>query len=151
MKNIIDIEQLQLLFPGLQVEDGMDMPGLIIPAAELPQVMANLKEQQQFNFLADITAVDYKDEEQIEVVYHLMAVPEVKELRVKVRVDREQPQVPTLTGLWPAANVQEREAYDLMGVIFSGHPDLKRILCPDDLVGYPLRKDFQFKEPERGE
>lgn len=149
MKKII--EELQSLFPGVKGEEGLEIFCLLVPVNELLQVMTNLKERHKYNFLADLTAVDYPDENQIEVVYHLMAVPEAKELRVKVRVEREQPEVPSLTALWPAANVQEREAYDLMGVNFVGHPNLKRILCPDDLVGHPLRKDFQFKAPEERE
>ncbi|NLW06679.1 MAG: NADH-quinone oxidoreductase subunit C, partial [Clostridia bacterium] len=137
-------------YPGIKEEEGLDMPCLLVPVNDLLGVMKYLKEQQRYNFLASLTAVDYQADNQIEVVYHLMSVPEANLLRVKVRVDREQPEVPSLTGLWPAANVQEREAYDLMGVIFVGHPDLKRILCPDDMVGHPLRKDFQLQEAEGG-
>lgn len=148
MKKII--AELQLLCPEIKEEEGWDVPCIQVPVASLLAVMKNLKEQQCFNFLAALTAVDYQADKQIEVVYHLMRLPEVKELRIKARVDREQPEVPSLTALWPAANVQEREAYDLMGVVFVGHPDLKRILCPDDMAGHPLRKDFQLQEPEGG-
>ncbi|QGP93061.1 NAD(P)H-quinone oxidoreductase subunit J, chloroplastic [Neomoorella glycerini] len=142
------IEELQRLFPGLQGEEGGDMPALVVPADQLLAVMKELKERQGFNFLADITAVDYKNDEQIEMVYHLLAVPEARELRVKVNLNRRHPEVPSLTAIWPAADVQEREVYDLMGVAFPGHPNLKRILCPDDFTGHPLRKDFRLKAEE---
>jgi len=79
-----------------------------------------------------------------------LAVPAAQELRVKVSLDRRQPEVASLTALWPAAEVQEREVYDLMGVNFNGHPNLQRILCPDDFSGHPLRKDFQLAATEGG-
>lgn len=147
------IQKLQDLFPGLKGEEGGAMPGLVVPADRLTALMQELKEQRGFNFLADVTAVDYPegDKERIEVVYHLMAVPAATELRVKVSLDRRQPEVASLTGLWPAAEVQEREVYDLMGVIFTGHPNLQRILCPDDFSGHPLRKDFQPAATEGGQ
>ncbi|MDK2894446.1 MAG: NADH-quinone oxidoreductase subunit [Moorella sp. (in: firmicutes)] len=142
------IEELQGLFPGVQGEEGVDMPALVVPADQLLAVMKELKERRGYNFLTDLTAVDYKDEDRIEMVYHLLAVPEAKELRVKVNLSRRHPEVPSLTAIWPAAEVQEREVYDLMGVIFKGHPNLKRILCPDDFSGHPLRKDFQLNAGE---
>ncbi|BCV21047.1 NADH-quinone oxidoreductase subunit C [Moorella sp. Hama-1] len=145
MKTDSFIQEIQRLFPDLEVREGVDMPALVVPADQLAAVMTTLKEQQGFNFLADLTAVDFPDDARIEMVYHLMSVPGMAELRVKVNLDRRQPEVPSLTTLWPAAGVQEREAFDLMGVKFTGHPHLKRILCPDDFEGHPLRKDFQFK------
>ncbi len=149
MKNTINIEQLQLNFPSLQGENATDMPCLLVAADEMLPLVTHLKNHHNYSYLADITAVDLIDEKQMEIIYHLMTVPEAEILRIKVRVGREQPQVPTLTALWPAANVQEREVFDLMGVNFSCHPNLERILCPDDFVGHPLRKDFQLKKPER--
>ncbi|OIQ59851.1 NADH-quinone oxidoreductase subunit 5 [Moorella thermoacetica] len=144
------IQELQRLFPDLEVREGADMPALVVPADQLLALMAELKEKRGFNFLADLTAVDYPEDKRIEMVYHLLSVPGMAEIRVKVNLDRQQPEVPSLTALWPAANVQEREAFDLMGVKFPGHPDLKRILCPDDFAGHPLRKDFRL-QTEGGE
>ncbi|AKX93738.1 NADH-quinone oxidoreductase subunit C [Neomoorella thermoacetica] len=144
------IQELQRLFPDLEVREGVDVPALVVPADQLLALMTELKEKRGFNFLADLTAVDYPEDERIEMVYHLLSVPGMAEIRVKVNLDRQHPEVPSLTALWPAANVQEREAFDLMGVKFPGHPDLKRILCPDDFVGHPLRKDFRL-QTEGGE
>ncbi|APC08097.1 NADH-quinone oxidoreductase subunit C [Neomoorella thermoacetica] len=144
------IQELQRLFPDLEVREGVDVPALVVPADQLLALMTELKEKRGFNFLADLTAVDYPEDERIEMVYHLLSVPGMAEVRVKVNLDRQHPEVPSLTALWPAANVQEREAFDLMGVKFPGHPDLKRILCPDDFVGHPLRKDFRL-QTEGGE
>lgn len=139
------IHELQRLFPDLEVREGVDVPALVVPADRLLALMTELKEKRGFNFLADLTAVDYPEDERIEMVYHLLSVPGMAEIRVKVSLDRQHPEVPSLTALWPAANVQEREAFDLMGVKFPGHPGLKRILCPDDFAGHPLRKDFQLQ------
>ncbi|AOQ23660.1 NAD(P)H-quinone oxidoreductase subunit J [Moorella thermoacetica] len=144
------IQELQRLFPDLEVREGVDVPALVVPADQLLALMTELKEKRGFNFLADLTAVDYPEDERIEMVYHLLSVPGMAEIRVKVNLDRQHPEVPSLTALWPAANVQEREAFDLMGVKFPGHPDLRRILCPDDFVGHPLRKDFRL-QTEGGE
>jgi len=80
------------------------------------------------------------------VVYHLFSFRHRHRVALKVLVPREDPRVPTVTHLWPAANWHEREAFDLFGIIFDGHPDLRRILLPDDWEGYPLRKDYVVQE-----
>jgi len=131
-------------FSGIELSEGIDMPTLVVPVEQLLDVMVALKEEYGFNFLADLTGVDLPAEDQLILVYHLLAVPGGQEIRVKVQIPRAKPQVPSLVNLWPAANVQERETYDLLGVIFTGHPHLKRILCPEDFTGHPLRKDFQL-------
>lgn len=95
-----------------------------------------------FNFLVDLTAVE---EERLSCVYHFMSLTTNELIRIKVELD-EKLQIPSLTKYWLAANVQEREVYDLFGINFIGHPDLKRILCSDDFVGHPLRKDFRVNE-----
>ena len=98
-----------------------------------------------FDFLSDVTGVDRlklpESSPRFEVVYHLYSLPHKRRLRLKVRVDEGQ-RVPTVTGVWPTANWHEREVYDLFGVPFDGHPDLRRILMPDDWEGHPLRKDY---------
>ncbi len=116
----------------------------------------------RFNLLNCITAVDYFEPDpkkaakagfdpHLEVVYHLWSLPNKTSLVVKVMLPRWQddqasvlPQVPSVTGVWRGADWHEREVYDLSGVDFPGHPNLRRILCPEDWVGYPLRKDYEM-------
>ncbi len=86
--------------------------------------------------------VDYKD--RIEVVYVVNSMKHRHRYALKCRLPRENPSLPTVENVWAAANWHEREAYDMFGVVFEGHSDLRRILCPDDWEGYPLRKDYKF-------
>jgi NADH-quinone oxidoreductase subunit C len=97
----------------------------------------------EFDFCQDITAVDWPARKVIEVVFHLYSMVHKHGLVVKVETNREDPSIATVEGVWKAANWLEREVYDLFGVRFVGHSDLRRILLPDDWVGYPLRKDYQ--------
>jgi NADH-quinone oxidoreductase subunit C len=99
-----------------------------------------------FNQLVDLTAVDWPGREggRFDVVVHLRAVPDGRRLRL---VCRTGGRVPSLTSIWPAADWAEREAYDLFGVVFEGHPDLRRILLPDDWEGHPLRRDYPIRGP----
>ena len=97
----------------------------------------------QFTFLSDITAVDkFPIEPRFELNYHLLSLEYRKRIRLKVRIPGDDPVIDSVTSIWPAANWHEREAFDLMGIRFEGHPDLTRILMPDDWEGYPLRKDY---------
>ena len=97
----------------------------------------------RFAFLSDITAVDkFPIEPRFELNYHLLSLERRARLRLKVRLAGADPVVPSMVPVWPAANWHEREAFDLMGIRFEGHPDLTRILMPDDWEGYPLRKDY---------
>ena len=97
----------------------------------------------RFAFLSDITAVDkFPIEPRFELNYHLLSLERRARLRLKVRLAGQDPVVPSMVPVWPAANWHEREAYDLMGIRFEGHPDLRRILMPDDWEGFPLRKDY---------
>lgn len=101
----------------------------------------------RFNLLSDLTGVDrgIEAEPRFEVVYHLFSLPHRVRLRLKVRVSEEDCHVPTVTEVWKTANWHERETFDLMGVRFDGHPDLRKILTPEDLEGHPLRKDFPLR------
>lgn len=95
-----------------------------------------------YNFLENLCGVDYLGRDpRFEVVYHLLSHQNHHRVCLKVGVPEDDPTVPSLTGLWPTANWQEREAYDMFGIIFTGHPSLDRILMPDDWIGHPLRKD----------
>ncbi len=100
----------------------------------------------RFNYLADVTAVDWLERDpRFDVVYHLLSLETHAVIRLKVGVgdeDHPDPEVPTVTTVWPAANFFEREVFDLFGIRFAGHPNLTRILMPEDWDGYPLRKDY---------
>ena len=97
----------------------------------------------RFNYLSDVTALDhYPNEPRFEVVYHLYSIETNQSLRVKVRLPGDDPRVTSVVPVWPGANAFEREVYDLFGVHFEGHPDLRRIVMPEDWEGYPLRKDY---------
>ena len=106
----------------------------------------------RFDFLADLTAVDFTPREpRYAVVYTLVSTVLSHRIRVKVRLPGEDAHVATVTGVWPAANWLEREVWDLFGIAFDGHPDPRRLLMPEDWEGYPLRKDYpvQIKLPVR--
>jgi NADH-quinone oxidoreductase subunit C len=102
----------------------------------------------RFDLLVDITAVDYlrfpgrEDGPRFEVVYHLYSVPHNHRVRLKTQVEEDDAVVPTATGLWPIANWLEREVWDMFGIRFAGHPDLRRLLMYEEFVGHPLRKDY---------
>jgi NADH-quinone oxidoreductase subunit C len=99
-----------------------------------------------YNFLSDISAVDYYPEynrpERFGVAYHIYSMLYNRRLRLKVFVPEEAPEVPTLTSVWPGANWLEREIFDMMGINFSGHPDMRRLLMPEDWDGHPHRRDY---------
>jgi NADH-quinone oxidoreductase subunit C len=105
----------------------------------------------RFDLLVDITAVDYvkfpgrEDGPRFEVVYHLYSVPHNHRVRLKVQVEEDDPVVPTASGLWPIANWLEREVWDMFGIRFDGHPDLRRLLLYEEFVGHPLRKDYPIE------
>jgi len=97
----------------------------------------------QFNFLSDITATDrFPIEPRFELNYHLLSLKRTERLRLKVRLNGADPVAPSVVSVWKGANWHEREAFDLFGIRFTGHPDLRRILMPDEWEGYPLRKDY---------
>ena len=100
-----------------------------------------------FDHLTDICSVDYpEDRQRFEVVYHLHSLPHRRRLRLKARVSEDDPTIDSVTSVWKGADFMEREVYDMMGIRFRHHPDLRRILLPDDYSdGYPLRKDFPLR------
>lgn len=108
--------------------------------------MLKSDEQLQLNYLRNVAGVDY--ETHMETVYHLQSLATSENFCFKVRTDRNRPSVASVTSVWATANWNEREIYDLLGIDFPGHPDLRRILMPDDWVGHPLRKDYVPIDPE---
>lgn len=115
---------------------------IVVRRESIQSVLKLLKEQFAFEMLADLTAVDFLGQEpRFEVVYHLNSLTKNVRLRVKVPVN-EKEEVDTATGLWPAANWLEREVWDMFGIKFKNHPDLRRLLMYDEFEGHPLRKDY---------
>jgi len=117
-----------------------------VTASAVPEIARFLHDdlESSFDMLSDLLAVDYpEDEDRFEVIYLLKSLPHNHRLRLKARLPEDHPTIPTVTTVWKGANFLEREVYDLMGITFAGHPDLRRILMPEDYdEGYPLRKDF---------
>jgi len=115
------------------------------------EILSFLKQSLQFNQLTDLTAVDYlgKKEDRFMMVYQLLSIPNKDRLRIKTPVSETACMVPTATQVWSTANWLEREVFDLFGITFTGHPDLRRILMTDDWVGHPLRKDYPLQGPDR--
>lgn len=116
-----------------------------LAAGSLLRACTMLRDDPEFSFamLIDLTAVDrYRPEARFEVVYHLYSLTHRRYLSLKVLTDEDHPEVPSVTGVWPAANWHERETYDMFGIRFSGHPDLRRLYMPEDFEYFPLRKDF---------
>src|SRR5437899_381766 len=121
---------------------------LTVDRARLGELALHLRDEEKFDMLADLTAVDWpKREKRFDVVLHLYSFPKNERLRLKVHAtDAEE--VPSGVSVWATANWQEREVFDMFGIIFSGHPDLKRILLPDEWQGYPLRKDYDILQQD---
>jgi NADH-quinone oxidoreductase subunit C len=118
---------------------------VVVPREQLRRAAEFLATEPslRFSFLSDITTVDrFPLEPRFEVNYHLLSLDRRERLRLKVKLESKDAVVASVTQVWPTANWHERENYDLFGVRFEGHPDLKRILMPDDWEGHPLRKDY---------
>ena len=113
---------------------------LVLPGEDIFRAINFLKREYGFDYLMNLAAIDYKDK--LAVVYNLYSFRLKGKVCLKVFLLRDNSAIESLTGIYPAANWQEREAFDLMGIKFTGHPDLRRILLPDDYIGYPLRKDY---------
>ena len=120
-----------------------DVPTLVVEPSEYYEVMELLRfhEGLAFDYMSELHATDFVTH--MEVYVHLFSYGKKQSVAVKVKLDREAPQVESVTALWKGADWPEREAYDLLGIVFRGHPNLSRILMPDDWVGHPLRKDYE--------
>jgi NADH-quinone oxidoreductase subunit C len=114
-----------------------------IAAADLVQIAKFCRDQLSFDYLLDITSIDnFGEEPRFEIVYHLYSMPHAVHLRLKLRLSEEVGALDTVSDIWATANWHEREIYDMMGIKFNGHPDLRRILMWDGYPFFPLRKDF---------
>jgi len=119
-----------------------DQAALVVPATAVPATLEHLR-GKGYSFLASVHGVDYFPEEpRLGVHYELLDMREVDRICVRTRVPTDDPHVPSVTPGWPTADHQEREVYDMFGVIFDGHPDPRRILMPEDYEGFPQRRDF---------
>jgi len=144
------VQELVSKFPGVQelpvpekfVRD--PEPQLMIPAEQFRSICQYLKDDphMKFDLPVQMTAVDYIKENQFELVYYLYSTKRKQALILKSRIDRSKAQFDSVTDLWAGFNFQEREVYDLMGIQFRGHPNLKRIMMWKGFPGYPLRKDY---------
>jgi NADH-quinone oxidoreductase subunit C len=127
---------------------------LIVDKNRISDICRRLKDSFGFTYLADLTAVDYLEVKtpRYEVVYHVHRFgPEIGEnqrLRLKAELDGDNPEIDSVTPIWSGADWLEREVYDMFGIIFTGHPDLRRILMPEDYEPFPLRKDFDVRDRE---
>jgi NADH-quinone oxidoreductase subunit C len=121
---------------------------LVVDRERLAEISLHLRKEEKFEMLADLTAVDWpKREKRFDVILNLYSFAKNERLRLKVRAADEEP-VPSVVEVWPTANWLEREVFDMFGIVFSGHPDLKRILLPDEWQGYPLRKDYDILQQD---
>ena len=147
---------------GLEVIIGEEttglQPALLIEPDHITDVCLELRNNPKtyFDFLSSLTGVDYGTEvKRFGVVYHLASIPYQVQLTLKISKENERdeedlPSVPSITSVYRSADWHEREAFDLVGIFFEGHPDLRRILLPDDWEGFPLRKDYKTAEYYKG-
>lgn len=132
-------------FPQVTARASLDWPAFNVPAGQLLDVLRYLRDEWAFDLLADVTAIDWStaNSPRFTVVWHLLSTARHTYVRLAANcADDANPTMPSATGLWPGANWHEREAYDMFGISFSGHPDLRRILMWDGYPYFPLRKEF---------
>jgi NADH-quinone oxidoreductase subunit C len=129
------------------VIDALGEVTVVVPRENIIAACTFLRDEQGFDMLADLCGCDRGPEEdpRFEVNYHLFSTTHYQRLRLKVLTSEDDPNVPTVTGVWATADWHERETYDLVGVKFDGHPDLRRILLPSDFDGHALRKDYPLR------
>ena len=147
-------ERLKERFGGkiLDLKVGAGDPVIEVEKGAIAEVAAYLKGDPELGFdtLMCLSGVDYEKAKTFAVAYHLFSFKHRHKITLKVQTPKEEPTFPTVEGVWKAANWFEREAYDLYGIIFSGHSDLRRILLPEDWEGHPMRKDWKYPETYRG-
>lgn len=149
------LQLLEVKLPGSILSSNVDRDEAVVRIDRSSLLdfyrLLKLDSELRFDFLVSITAVDWLDqkEQRFEVVYHVMSLANAHRLRVKVWVPEDDPQVESVTALWSGANFMEREVWDMYGITFKHHPDLRRILMYDEFEGHPLRKDYpvQGKQP----
>lgn len=158
IENLVNDLQQKFGESKISLVEGAKQDTIIVNAAILIELCLYLRDSPSyyFDFLANISAVDYHPENRFALVYNLASLPYQTQLTIRVELTVENrtaenlPEVPSVTSVWRTADWHEREAFDLMGIYFTGHPDLRRILLPDDWEGFPLRKDYEDAESYHG-
>ena len=139
------LEYLRASFPdaGIEPDETEPEPLIVVPPEHLQQVATFLRDDEKLHFecLMCLSSIDY--DEELHTVYNLYSMKQDHKCSLRCKVSREDPVIPTLTFIWHTAEWHERESYDLLGITYEGHPDLRRILNPDDWEGHPLRKDYE--------
>jgi NADH-quinone oxidoreductase subunit C len=147
MTNAEIVEKLKQHAPAsiLAVEEFRGDMTVVVQRDDIVRVAEYIKTDPAlaFDLIIDVLGVDmYRPEERFEVIYNVYSLANKRFLRLKVRVSEDAPTVPTVTGVWPGANWHERETWDMFGIKFAGHPDLRRLYMPEEFEHHPLRKDF---------
>jgi NADH-quinone oxidoreductase subunit C len=153
-KNVVGILKEKHADAVDAVDESKRDPWIVVKAASLPAVAKFLRDDPRLRYdhLSLISAVDYDKAKPpiVEVVYHLDSFAYNHPLVLKVKLPRDNTKVSSLVSVWPTADWHERESWDLMGVVFEGHPNLDRILCAEDWEGHPLRKDYKWPKEYHG-
>lgn len=152
MSEHVAVGKLKEKFSGsvLDVTEFRGETTVTVKKEEVVAISTFVKEELGYNLLCDVCGVDYLGQApRFMVVYHLFNVSSKERLRLKVPVEESDARVDTVSGVWGTANWHERECWDLMGISFNNHPDLRRILMADDWEGHPLRKDYPLQGPDR--
>lgn len=150
VKDTDSIKKLVEKFEGVQ-DSGFDANGIptaTVPANKIKEVCFFLRDEQKYDFLNSITGAE--DDNYYISIYHIYAILDYSKRRIALKVNspKDNPKVPSIFSVYPSADWFERESYDLMGIIYEGHPNLTRILTTDDWVGHTLRRDYKIIEPE---
>lgn len=152
MKNYASPEKLAVIksaFPDITYDEAERQPAVYVSGDGLLSLMTFLRDDERMMYgrLENVTSVDWKT--YFEMVYSLFSWENYEAVTVKVKLDHDKPVVPSVTSVFPGVEFEEREVFDLMGIDFAGHPDLRRILLADDFEGHPLRKDYKQIMPPR--
>ncbi|WP_353684746.1 NADH-quinone oxidoreductase subunit C [Thermodesulfovibrio sp. 3907-1M] len=133
----------------IDIKEFRGQVSVTVKREKIKEILRYLKEEQGFNHIQDLCGVDlYPAEPRFEVVYNLYSICRRLHLRIKVKIYEKEPEIESVTELWSGANWHERECFDMFGIRFTGHPDLRRILMPEDWDGHPLRKDYPLRGRE---
>lgn len=148
-KEIAELIKERFVSEVLDIKDFRDQVSVIVKKGRIKEIMKYLHSTPElyFDFLSDLCGVDYLGikEPRFEVVYHLYSIKHRHMIRIKAEVPADECSIDSVTDIWAGADWHERECFDMYGIVFNGHPDLRRILMPDDWKGHPLRKDYPLK------